>query len=305
MSTIRVEPDKITVRFDGEARLLEVLVKAGVPIAHLCGGLARCSTCRVFIDDGLSGLSERTPEEATMAKRLDLPPEVRLACQTTSSHSVRLRRLVLDKTDELLASQVGEAGLMGPVGREANVAVLFVDVVGYTNMSDVLPPFDIVHLLNRFFRRAADVIVARSGVVDNYMGDAVLAVFGLRGEPQPALSAVQAGLEILEVAREISSYMEMIYRLTFGVRAGVDFGEVVFGLLGAGASARETVIGDAVNVASRLEQANKEIGTLMLASDAIYRLTADEISYGRRHELEVRGKAGHVVAHEVIDAVNT
>lgn len=215
-----------------------------------------------------------------------------------------MRRLVLDKTDEILASQLGKPALVGPVGREARVAVLFTDVVGYTKMSDALPPYDIVHLLNRFFSRTSDVVASHAGVIDNYMGDAVLALFGLHDEPEPALSAVRAGLGILEVARELTRYIERIYGMAFGVRVGVDFGDVIFGLIGVGTAARETVIGDTVNVASRLESANKDTGSDMLVSDAVYELTHRKVTFGRRHELDLRGKVGRVVAHEVV-AVGT
>jgi adenylate cyclase len=300
MPTIKVSPDDAEVPFVPEANLLSTLIDAGVPIDHLCGGRGRCSTCRVFLFEGLSNVSERTTPEQKMAEKLDFPERVRLACQTTLSDSVRLRRLVLDKTDELLASQLGTPRLAGPAGREAEVAVLFVDVVGYTEMSEALPAFDIVHLLNRFFSRTAEVVAANSGVIDNYMGDAVLALFGIHDESDPALSAVRSGVEVLDAARDLSRYVERIYRMSFGVRIGIDFGEVVFGLMGAGASARETVIGDTVNVASRLESANKDTNTEMLVSNAVYELTRKDVRFGTRHELEVRGKIGSVVAHEVL-----
>jgi class 3 adenylate cyclase len=300
MSTIRVSPDNVEVDFAPEANLLNTLVDAGVPIDHLCGGRARCSTCRVFLLDGISNVSVRTEAEEAMANKLDLPDRVRLACQTTLQDSVKLRRLVLDKTDEMLASQLGKPRLAGPSGREVRVAVLFIDVVGYTKMAEALPPFDIVHLLNRFFSRTADVVTEQSGIIDNYMGDAVLALFGLHDEPDPALSAVRSGLAMLGVAKDLSHYVKRSYRMEFDVRVGVDFGEVVFGVMGAGDSARETVIGDTVNVASRLEAANKELGTTMLVSNAIYELTRDSVTFGARHELDVRGKVGMVVAHEVI-----
>ena len=300
MPTIRVSPDNVDVPFSPEANILNTLLDAGVPIDHLCGGRGRCSTCRVFLVDGLSNVSERTEAEDVMATKLDFPPQVRLACQTTLGDSVRLRRLVLDKTDVLLASQLGTPRLAGPAGREAEIAVLFTDVVGYTKMSEVLPPFDIVHLLNRFFSRTDDVVARNGGIIDNYMGDAVLALFGLHGEPEPALSAVRCGVEVLDVARELSRYVERVYGLGFGVRVGVDFGEVVFGVMGAGASARETVIGDTVNVASRLESANKDTDTDMLVSDAVYQLSKGPVTFGARHELELRGKFGPVTAHEVL-----
>jgi adenylate cyclase len=298
MSSINVWPDDIDVNFDPDANLLETLVDAGIPIDHLCGGRGRCSTCRVLVLEGLEQLSARTAPEVEMATKLDLPEVVRLACQTTLNGSVSLRRLVLDKTDERLASQLGRPELGGAVGKEVDIAALFVDVVGYTKMAEDLPPYDIVHVLNRFFRQVGEVVATNEGVIDNYMGDAVLALFGLHDESEPAMAAVRAGFGILDAAKDLSHYVQRIYRMRFTVRVGIDFGEVVFGLMGASGSARETVIGDAVNVASRLESANKDVGTDMLVSDAVYQRTAHEVGFGQRYELDLRGKTGRVVAHE-------
>lgn len=298
MSQIKVLPDDIEIEFESDAGLLETLVDAGIPVVHLCGGRGRCSTCRVFVLEGLEELSERTPPEEEMATKLDLPDVVRLACQTRLNGSVSLRRLVLDKTDVRLASQLGKPELGGAVGKEVDVAALFVDVAGYTKMAEDLPPYDIVHLLNRFFRQVDEVVAANNGVIDNYMGDAVLVLFGLHEETDPALAAVRAGFGILNAAEDLSRYVKRIYRMEFAVRVGIDFGEVVFGLMGVNNSARETVIGDAVNVASRLESANKDVGTDMLVSDAVYQRTAHAVSFGQRYELDLEGKAGRVVAHE-------
>ena len=300
MPQISVWPEEVVVPFDGEVNLLEALVAAGLPIAHLCGGKARCSTCRVAIVEGLADLSERTEAEAAMATRLDFPDLVRLACQTTASASVRLRRLVLDKQDVELASQLGKPKFVGPIGKEVHVAVMFVDVVGYTTMAEALPAYDIVHLLNRFFTRADSIVEDNAGRVDNYMGDAFLALFGIDDDPYPALSAVRCGIGVLELAEDLTRYIEIIYHQTFKVRVGIDFGEVVYGLMGAESSARETVIGDTVNVASRLESANKDTGTEILVSDAVFEEARDEVEFGRRFELDIRGKAGRVIAHEVL-----
>jgi adenylate cyclase len=300
VSEILCEPDGVSVPFDGEANLLGALVGAGVPITHLCGGRARCSTCRVKVGDGLGRLSPRTENESAMARRLDFPAEIRLACQTTAIESVTLRRLVLDTADAEMASQIGRHGLRGPVGREVEVAVLFADVVGYTTMAEALPPYDIVHMLNRFFSGAAAAVHATSGRVDNYMGDAILALFGVDHEPQPTVAAIRAGLGVLDVAADLNHYMERIYGKTFGVRVGVDYGEVVFGLLGDEDTARETAIGDAVNVASRLQAANKDLGTRMLVSQAVHAGCENDVDFGRSFELDLRGKVGRVQAHEVL-----
>ena len=300
MPEITCEPDHVAVTFDGDVNLLATLVEAGVPITHLCGGKARCSTCRVKVGEGLAGLSPRTDQETAMAERLDFPPEIRLACQATAAASVRLRRLVLDKADAEMASQIGKHGLHGPIGREVEVAVLFADVAGYTTMAEALPAYDVVHMLNRFFAGASDVVEANGGRIDNYMGDAILALFGIDGEPAPTVAAIKSGLGVLEVARNLNHYVERIYGQTFGVRVGVDFGEVVFGLLGAEDTARETAIGDAVNVASRLQSANKEVGTDMLVSSDVARGCTNDVEFGRSFTLDLRGKVGRVTAHEVL-----
>ncbi len=304
MPEITTWPDEVTIPFDGQVNLLAALVEGGIPITHLCGGKARCSTCRVKIAEGLSDLSQRTEKELAMAERLDFPDEIRLACQTIASESVSLGRLVLDKTDIALSTQIGKHAFTGPVGREVDVAVLFTDVVGYTTMADALPAYDIVHLLNRFFHNVSAEVVSHSGRVDNYMGDAVLALFGVDGEPKPALSAIRSGLGVLKIARDLSHYVERMYGMSFGVRVGVDYGKVVFGLMGVEPSARETAIGDTVNVASRLEAANKETGTSMLVTDIVFKNCGPDVDFGQSFDLDLRGKTGLVVAHEVIGLKN-
>lgn len=281
--------------------MLAMVVGAGLPIAHLCGGRARCSTCRVRIVEGLESLTGRTDAEGAMAERLDLPDEVRLACQTYATGEVRLGRLVLDKIDVEMASQLGEPHYAGPIGREVDdVAVMFTDVVGFTSMSETLPAYDVVHILNRFFNRVEATVESEGGHVDNYMGDGLLAVFGIQGVGNSALGAVRAGLDALEVAADINDYVSRIYGHTFRVRVGICLGEVIFGLMGGKSSARETVIGDVVNTASRLEAANKSTGTNILVSEGIQAKTVDSVKYGRRFELDLPGKAGQMTAYEVV-----
>ena len=301
MAEIFVRPDEVSIPLVEGDSLLKMAVDAGLPIAHLCGGRARCSTCRVRIVEGLDSLTGRTEAEAVMAQRLDFPDEVRLACQTQATGGARLWRLVLDKIDVEMASQLGKAHYVGPVGREVDeAAVMFTDVAGFTSMSETLPAYDVVHILNRFFNRAEAAVESEGGRVDNYMGDGLLAVFGLQGEDDSALGAVRAGLDVLEVAADINDYVRMIYSHTFQVRVGIGLGEVIFGLMGGESSARETVVGDVVNTASRLESANKTTGTNILVSAGIQAKTVDTVEYGRRFELSLPGKTGQIAAYEVI-----
>ncbi len=300
MSEIVTQPDDVTVPFEDEVNLLERLVDAGIPITHLCGGRARCSTCRVKIEAGGSGLAPRTEAEEAMARRLDFPDEIRLACQTRAAASLTLRRLVLDEADTALASQLGSHAYSGPVGREVEVAVMFADVAGFTSIAETLPAYDVMHILNRFFTGASDAIEANGGHVDNYMGDAVLALFGVNHEPLPGRAAIRSGLAVIEVAARLSHYTERVYASPFRVRVGIDYGPVVYGMLGAEGTARETAIGDAVNVASRLQGANKDIGTDMLVSDEVFEHCPSDVEFGRSFDLDLRGKVGRITAHEVV-----
>ncbi len=235
-----------------------------------------------------------------MAERLDFPDEVRLACQTRADGVVRFWRLVLDKVDIEMASQLGGAHYVGPVGREVErAAVMFTDVAGFTSMSEALPAYDVVHILNRFFNRVEAAVQSEGGRVDNYMGDGLLAVFGIEREGNAPLGAVRAGLGVLEIAADINNYVSMIYGRAFQVRVGISLGEVIFGLMGGEASARETVVGDVVNTASRLEAANKTTGTKILVSEGIQTETLDSVEYGRKFKLELSGKAGQITAYEV------
>jgi len=300
MPEIFVSPDEVSISLPHAANLLELAVDAGVAIAHLCGGRARCSTCRVRIVQGLDVLTERTEEEAAMAAKLDFPDDVRLACQTQANGSVRLWRLVLDRIDVEMASQLGKGHYVGPVGREVEAAVMFVDVAGFTTMSESLPAYDVVHILNRFFNRAGDAVESNSGRVDNYMGDGLLAVFGISDEDDSAFSAVKAGVEVLAVASDMHDYVSMIYGHAFKVRIGISLGEVIYGLMGGESSARETVLGDVVNTASRLESANKTTGTSMLVTEHVYARTIGRVEYGHQLELELPGKDAHVLAYPVV-----
>ena len=297
MPEVRSLPDDISIPFDGSANLLKLLMDGAIPITHACGGSARCSTCRVRILEGSEACSPRTAAESEIASRLALPDEIRLACQTKVASSVSVQRLVLDAEDEALSSLLRAD--IGPAGCDRELAVLFADVAGYTSLADALPAYDIVHVLNRFFNAAEKGIVAAGGCIDNYMGDAVMALFGLDDEEAPALAAVTAGLALLEAAESVSKYVRALYDRTFAIRVGVHYGPVVVGALGGVDTRRVTAIGDAVNVASRVEAASKETGTSFLVSEVVRDLTREQVRFGRSFDLELRGKEGRFCVHEV------
>lgn len=299
MTTVRSLSDGRDVPADGGETLLAALVRAGVPVAHACGGLARCSTCRVRVVEGVERCSPRTEPEHAIAQRLGLDDTVRLACQTRCGGDVAVRRLVLDPEDSELTRQFTARPVKGTMGREAHVAVLFADVAGFTQLSERLPAYDVVHVLHRWFHLATQEVERHGGRVDNYMGDGLLAVFGADAPVEP-VAPVRAALALLRAADAMEAYLRAAYGEPFAVRVGVHAGEVVVGSPTPWHRERDTVIGDVVNFASRIEAANKELGSRCLVSDAVYEPVRDRVRVGREVEVPIRGKRGTHVLREVL-----
>lgn len=282
--TVRVSPDEVSLAVPPREPLLAVFRAADVPITHACGGRARCSTCRVRVLEGLEHCAPRTEAERVIAEKLSLPPETRLACQLAVSGPVHLRRLVLDEVDLRLASTA--VAQQAAVGRERELVVMFSDVADFTPFSEALLAYDVVHTLDRWFTAAGAVVQKHGGRVDNYMGDGFLAVF------DDDEVAVDAALELLDAAESLSRYTESVYRLPFRTRMGIHRGPVIVGTLGANHNRRTTVMGDVVNVAARIEAANKPVGTALLVSEEVERRLGARFVRGRQAEVPLKGKSG-------------
>jgi adenylate cyclase len=218
---------------------------------------------------------------------------MRLACQTLAHGPLRLRRLVLDEMDLALASDAARDA--ESVGREENVALLFSDVADFTPFSEALPAYDVVHTLDRWFTAAGEEVQRAGGRIDNYMGDGFLAVF-----PEAAM-AVRAGLGLLAAAERLSGYTQALYGLPFLTRVGIHQGAVVVGTLGAAHNRRATVIGDVVNLAARIEAANKELGTRLLVSGTVEETLEEGFVRGRRSEMALKGKSGVHALVEILE----
>ena len=132
------------------------------------------------------------------------------------------------------------------------------------------------------------------------MGDGLLVLFGLDDPAGAALDAVRCGLEMLEVVEAMRPYLETHFGKHLPIGLGLHYGEVVLGTVGIGSRRQLTAIGDPVNLASRIESANKETGTEFLISQAAYEQVRDRILTGQRFELEIKGKTGTYAAYEVV-----
>lgn len=298
MAHVSFQPDGRQVETTAGETLLAAALRQGIPHYHVCGGQGRCSTCRVLVTEGLERCSPRTPAEEDLGAQMHLTAPVRLACQTRVAGPVALRRLVLDPDDVRLAASDKTAS--GPVGEERVLAVLFADLADFTRFSERAPAYDVVHVLNRWFDGAFRAIEDEGGRLDNTMGDGLLAVFGMCGEPDAALRGVRAGVRLLQVAEALCTYAAGLFGWEVAVRIGLHVGPVVVGAIGPAHARRTTVIGDAVNYASRIETANKAAGTRFLVSEPVHAAVAAHVETRGPIEVELKGKTGRHLLYEVL-----
>ncbi|MEP7198556.1 MAG: adenylate/guanylate cyclase domain-containing protein [Chloroflexota bacterium] len=303
MPRIHYLPDEKNIELDNTSHetILRASLRTGIPHTHVCGGQARCSTCRVLILDGLDHCLPRNEKEQAMADRLRFTPNIRLACQTMLTGDVKLRRLVLDAEDIEVTSQLRQRAIPSRIGEEERIAILFTDIRGFTSFAETLMPYDVMHVLNRYFNLMGHVINRNGGFINNYMGDGLMALFGVEPSPQNvALQAVRAGVEMLAALESFKPYLMSVYNRCFEMGVGVHYGEAVVGALGAADNQKVTAIGDAVNFASRIESANKEAGTRLLISDETYALVKEHVAVGQNVRVTVRGKSGEHTLYEVV-----
>ncbi len=302
MTQIFYLPDQQLIETEHPTTLLMAALEAGIPHTHVCGGNARCSTCRVLILDGQEFCAPRTPEEQVLADQLGFDPCVRLACQTMISQTgkITLRRLSLDVEDgEVFFDQLSKKVAPSMLGQEKHVAILFADIRGFTSFAEAVLPYDVIYVLNRYFQRMAEVINRYGGTINVYMGDGFMALFGVENPDRAAERAIRAGVAMLAALEELNPSLEGLYQHRLRIGIGVHYGWTVIGTIGDPKNPKMTAIGDAVNLASRIEAANKPLGTTFLISKEAYAEAEDHVVVGRSFQVEIPGKSGEYSLYEV------
>lgn len=178
-------------------------------------------------------------------------------------------------------------------GVQVAATVLFSDIVGFSGIAERMTPHELVATLNAYFTRIGDVIMAHDGMIDKYIGDAIMAVWGAplpddRHEAKAAAAALAMKRAVAEGGGPL------------GARIGINTGPMMAGNLGHHERMEYTVIGDAVNLASRLEGANKLYGTAILVSEATMTGAAEEFIFRRVDRIRVVGKQEPVAVYELL-----
>jgi adenylate cyclase len=269
--------------------VLEALRAARIPHASVCGGRGRCSTCRVHIDAGAEHLPAPQEDELKVLRRIAAPASVRLACQLRPAADLSVTPLL--PASATAADAMERAHYQR--SEERAVALLFADMRGFTRLAESRLPYDVVFVLNRFREEMAHAIEGAGGVVNEFVGDGVMALFGLDSEVQTgcrqAIAAARAMLERLEhLNRTLAAELSEPLRIGIGIHAG----PVIIGEMGYANLKGITVVGDVVNTASRLEELTKRFGAQVVMSQDAATHLGEGIAGWQRHEIEVRGRLG-------------
>ncbi len=178
------------------------------------------------------------------------------------------------------------------VGENRELAVLISDIRGFTAIAERMPPDRMVETLNRYFSPMVDVIMRRGGIVDKYMGDAIMAFFGSPvSRPDDALQAVLSALEMREALEEFNRHQAQLGQARFEVGTGINFGPVTVGNIGSEKKMNYTVIGDMVNLASRLEGLTKIYKLELVFSESVYNQVSGHLPCRLVDRVLVKGKS--------------
>ena len=286
--TITVSYPGRQVRIPKGLSVLEASLRHNVPHASVCGGRARCSTCRVKVVSDRSALPKPSGRESFVLARVGAgkDPSIRLACQLRPQTDVA----VIPIMPPNLGADFVRARRRVHVGEEHFVVSMFVDMRGSTTLSEARLPFDVVFLINRFVETVSRAITDAGGDPNQFVGDGVLALFGL------STNAAAACRQALRAASLIESNIahlnhqfatEVVEPVQYGI--GIHAGEVIVGDIGFRGRTVFTALGDSVNVAARLQDLSKRLGCRAVISEDVCKLAGIPADALTRAEVEIRG----------------
>jgi len=289
-----------TIRVPKGLTVLEASLRYNVPHASVCGGRARCSTCRIRIIGDLSRLPEPSAREAFVLARVGTnDPSVRLACQLRPTADLSFFQLFMPNTSTTNAHDSSPTR----IGQECYLVSLFVDMRGSTRLAEKMLPFDTVFVVNRFLAAVAQAVIECGGRPNQFVGDGVLALFGLAASAQVACrQALKASALIAKNIDELNQFLSHDLREPIGFGIGIHGGEVIVGDIGYRDHMVFTALGDAVNVAARLQDMTKTLSCQAIVSDEVHitaGLDADDLP---KQEVVIRGRAEPMAVRVIADA---
>jgi adenylate cyclase len=282
-----VYPGFLRVRISPGHSVLDASLLNRIPHASVCGGKGRCSTCRVRIVSTHAPLPPPAAHERQLLARIGVDPaEVRLACQlrpTADLHVVPLIPPAL--AFEFVAGRVPRVP-----EEERFVAAMFIDLRNSTGLAEQHAPFDSVFLLGRFIAAVSRAVTACGGRPVQFLGDGVLALFGLETDEAEgcrqalaAIGAIDADMADVRLLFE----QQTGQALRFGI--GLHCGRAIVGEISLSENIVFTALGETVNIAHRLQELARDLGATAAVSDAIFHAAGAAPPHATRHEAALRG----------------
>jgi adenylate cyclase len=278
--------------------ILEAIRDEGLPHASVCGGRARCTTCRVRVGDGLAHLPPPTRREAQALGRIHAPPNVRLACQCRPTRDVAVTPLLPPNVGPRTPRQPPG----GAQGRERPIVAMFVDLRDSTRLAEGRLPYDVVFLMNQFFAEMHAALRATGGYYAQFRGDGLLALYGLESDlPAACRAALEGAAQMQErmdnLNRSLADDLKSPLRIGIGIHAGV----AIVGTLGPPEAPIHSAIGDMVNTAARFEDMTKAFNCTMVVSEEALRQAGIGPGDSPQHQVRVRGKTERLTVYAVAD----
>ena len=247
----------------------------------------------------LGALPAPSAAEARVLERVSAPPNVRLACQLRPAGDIAVVPLMpASLSAQAAALQVGARH-----GQEREIAVLFADLRGFTRLAEHRLPYDVVFFLNRYFEAVGTAVTDAGGIVNQFTGDGVMALFGVeKGAAVGCRQALGAAAAMVERVRELSQSLgdELDSPLRIGI--GIHSGSTVVGGMGYGQAFYLTAVGDTVHVAARLEALTKDYQCELVISEVVATRAGVPTTALPRHELTLRNRQAPLMVLVVEDA---
>ncbi|WMS41477.1 adenylate/guanylate cyclase domain-containing protein [Acuticoccus sp. MNP-M23] len=294
-------PGQRTVLAKPGLTLLEISRQHGIPHTSVCGGRARCSTCRTRIEEGLDTLPPPDAAERAVLERIRATPDVRLACQLRPRTNLTVHPMFPARDVSGVANVNTDSYRWGV---EQPVAVLFVDLRGFTALSERRLAFDVMFILNEYLQLMSRIVFRNGGIVDKFIGDAVMALYGVTTSAEVgARQALTSAAEMIDEIETLNAQLQAQLGETLRIGIGIHAGPAILGRVGTGRAGEGlTALGDTVNIASRLESATKDYGVPMVASGATMAFAGVDASAFDVAQITVRGRTSSLDVHPVKNA---
>lgn len=290
-----------TIRVPKGMSVLEASVRNNVPHASACGGRGRCSICRIRVIGDCSSLPAPSKREVFVLDRVGAgaDPAIRLACQLRPNADLSFFQIF---TPHVTATTLRKADSVD-IGQERYLVSMFVDMRGSTTLAEHRLPFDTVFIVNRFLSAVSQAVIECGGQPNQFVGDGELALFGLNTNPQTACrQAFRAAALIAANIDELNRFLshDLLEPLRFGI--GIHGGEVIVGDIGYRDHQVFTALGDAVNVAARLQDMTKGLECETILSEEVYKTAGLPINLLPKRQIPIPGRTEPMIVRVVSNA---